>query len=117
MDGTPITQPVSITVSITASGTNTVGQTYMLVCSATVTGSTNQPTKFTWLDPMNNPVPSGMITTYTASSISTLTFSPLTVSHAGNYTCRVSVGGVSKTQISTVIMKDKTGIHYKNVIA
>ena len=73
----------------------------MLMCSATVTGSTDQPT-FTWLDPMNNPVPSGMVTT--TGSMSTLTFSPLAASHAGTYTCRVTAGGVTETQTTTVFV-------------
>ena len=38
----------SIDISINTSGTNTAGETYSLECSATVTGSTDQPT-FTWL--------------------------------------------------------------------
>ena len=97
------TQPVQTTQSdvmismpqITASGINAVGQTYSLMCSATVTGSTDQP-NFTWLDPNNNPVLSEMVTT--TGSMSTLTFSPLAVSHAGTYTCRVTAGGVTETQ-------------------
>ena len=93
---------VSISLSITASGTNTAGQTYRLECSATVTGSTDQPT-FTWLDPMNNPVPSVMVTT--TGSMNTLTLSPLAVSHAGTYTCRVTAGGVTETQTTTVVVK------------
>ena len=92
---------VSISLSITASGTNTAGQTYRLECSATVTGSPDQPT-FTWLDPINNPVPSVMVTT--TGSTSTLTFSPLTVSNAGTYTCRVTAGGVTETQTTTVVL-------------
>ena len=100
----PTTQPgsVSISVSITpVSGTNTAGETYSLKCSATVTGSTDQPT-ITWLDPMNNPVPSEMATT--TGSMSTLTFSPLSASHAGTYTCRVMVGSVTREQTSTIIV-------------
>ena len=93
---------ISISLSITASGTNTAGQTYRLVCSATVTGSTDQPT-FTWLDPMNNQVPSVMVAT--TGSMSTLTFSPLTVSHAGTYTCKVTTEGVTEIQTTTFIVK------------
>ena len=106
------TQPVPTTQSdvmismpqITASGFNAFGQIYRLVCSANVTGSTDQPT-FTWLDPMNNPVPSGMVTT--TGSMSTLTFSPLVVSHAGNYTCEVKAGGVTETQAYDIIVNSK----------
>ena len=86
---------VAISVSITpVSGTNTAGEIYSLECSATVTGSTDQPT-ITWLDPMNNPVPSGMVAT--TGSMSTLTFNPLSASHAGTYTCRVTVGSAMQT--------------------
>ena len=97
----PTTQPdpVSISVSITASGTNTAGKNYNLECSAT--GSTDKPT-ITWLDPMNNTVPSEMVTT--TGSMSTLTFNSLAASHAGTYTCRGVVGGVTETQTSTVIV-------------
>ena len=76
----------------------------MLVCSATVIGSTDQPT-FTWLDPTNNPVPSGMVTT--TGSMSTLTFSPLAASHAGTYTCRVTAGGETETQTYDIIVNSK----------
>ena len=72
------------------------------MCSATVTESTDQPT-FTWLDPMNNVVPSGMVAT--TGSMSTVTFSPLTVSHAGTYTCKVTTGGVTEIQTTTVVIK------------
>ena len=95
-----LTPAIAISLSITASGTNTAGETYSLECSATVTGSTDQPT-ITWLDPMNE-VPSEMVTT--TGSMSTLTFNPLAASHAGTYTCRVTAGGVTETQTSTVIV-------------
>ena len=107
---TPPPSNTQIDISLSASGTNTTGQTYRLVCSATVTGSTEQPT-FTWLDPINNLVPSGMITT--TDSMSTLTFSPLTVSHAGTYTCRVTVGGVTETQTTTVIVNGTDDLNYQ----
>ena len=90
-----------ISLSITASGTNTAGETYSLMCSATVNGSSDQPT-ITWLDPMNSPVLSEMVTTI--GNMSTLTFNPLADSHAGTYTCRVTVGGVTRTQTSTLIV-------------
>ena len=80
---------VDMSVSITPSGTNTAGETYSLVCSVTVTGSTDTPT-ITWLDPMNSQVPSEMIST--TGSMTTLTFNPLSASHAGTYTCRAILG-------------------------
>jgi hypothetical protein len=64
-------------------------------------GTNDQPV-FTWLDPMDNPVPSEMINT--TDSVSTLVFSPLAASHAGTYTCIVSLEGVSfnETMMITV---------------
>ena len=99
---------ISITVSITASGTNTAGETYSLECSAAVTGSTDQPT-ITWLDPMNNPIPSGMVTT--TGSTSTLTFNPLSASHTGTYTCRATLGGESDEDSFNVSILGKTLCH------
>ena len=79
-----------VSVSITPSGTNTAGEAYSLVCSVTVTGhgSTDTPT-ITWLDPMDSQVPSEMVST--TGSMSTLTFNPLSASHAGTYTCRATL--------------------------
>ena len=66
-----------------------------------MTGSNDQPI-FTWFNPMDNPIPSEMINT--TDSVSTLVFSPLAASHAGNYTCVVSLEDVSynETVIITV---------------
>ena len=88
--GPPTTAPPTpmVSVSITPSGTNTAGGTYSLVCSVTVTGPTDTPT-ITWLDPMNSQVPSEMVST--TGSMSTLTFNPLSTSHAGTYTCRATL--------------------------
>ena len=85
-DTTAPPPPVSITVApITVLGTNTAGEFYSLECSVTVSGLTEQPT-LTWLDPMNNQITSGVVTT---GSMSTLTFNPLAASQDGmTYTCR-----------------------------
>ena len=98
----------SISISIIAPGTNTAGETYSLECSATVTGSTDQPS-ITWLDPMNNSVSSEMVTT--TGSMSTLTFNPLAASHAGTYACRATAGGVTRTQTFTLIVNGMTIIN------
>ena len=89
------------------SGTNTAGEAYSLKCSATVTGSTDQPT-ITWLDPMNNPVPSEMVTT--TGSMSTLTFNPLSASHAGTYTCRATVGSTMQTATMDVTVESECSV-------
>ena len=66
-----------------------------------MTGSNDQPV-FSWLGSTGNPIPSEMFNT--AGSVSTLVFSPLAASHAGNYTCIASLEGVSfnKTVMITV---------------
>ena len=84
---------VDILVSISPFGSNIAGDSYSLECTATVTGSTDQPT-ITLLDPMNNTIASGVVTT---GSMSTLTFNPLAASHAGTYTCRATLGGAVQT--------------------
>ena len=110
--GPPTTSPPTpmVSVSVTTSGTNTAGETYSLVCSVTVTGSTDTPT-ITWLDPMDSQVPSEMVST--TGSMSTLTFNPLSASHAGTYTCRATVGGGmdSDTVIVTVQGECRIKIH------
>ena len=94
----------TITVSISTSGSTTAGEAYSLVCSITVTESTNL-TIITWIDPMNNTVLSDRITT-TAASI-TLTFNPLTASHAGVYTCRAASGGEIQADTESVTIQSE----------
>ena len=94
---------------ITTSGTSTAGEIYSLECSVTVTGSTDQPTT-TWLDSMINPVPSEVVTTI--GSMSTLTFNPLSASHAGTYTCRATVAGnLMQTDTQAVYVESKTHLY------
>ena len=84
-----------------------VGETYSLECTVIVTGSTDQPT-ITWLDPMNNPVASEMVTT--TGNMSSLTFSPLTASHAGNYTCVATVGGAVQNAMEDILMESECSL-------
>ena len=96
--------PINIDVlPITPFGTATAGETYSLVCSVTVTGSTATPT-ITWLDPMNNQVTSGVMTT---GSMSTLTFNPLSASQAGTYICRVALGSAVDTTSRLVTVQSE----------
>ena len=90
---------VYITVSISTSGTNAAGETYSLVCSVTVNGSSMQPT-ITWSGVMNSPVPPEMVTT--TGSMSTVMFNMLSPSHVGTYTCTASVGGKMQSDIEMV---------------
>ena len=93
---------VDISVSITPSGTATVGQRYSLTCSVAVTGSTDIST-IVWLGPINNKITTGLVTT---GSMSTLTFSPLAAAHAGIYTCEVRVGGAVMSEKIMVIVQE-----------
>ena len=94
-------------VSISASGTNTAGETYNLECSV-VTGSNDDHPTITWLDPMNSPVSSGNVTT--TGSMSTLTFNPLAASHAGTYTCRATVGSTMQNETMEVIVESEQSV-------
>ena len=77
-----------LSVSISPSTlTATAGDCYSLKCAVKPTRSTNQLI-ITWLDPLNNTVPSGMVNA--TGNVSILTFIPLAASHAGTYTCEVS---------------------------
>ena len=103
-----LTLTVDIAVSITTFGSNSSGERYSLECSAAVNGSTDQAI-FTWLDPVNNEVPLEMInsTDYT----STLTFDPLSISHAGTYTCRVTLDGLEKRASLIVNVESKFDVY------
>ena len=102
-----------VMAEITASGTNTAGETYSLVCSVTVTGSTHPP-NITWLDDGGGEITSDSSRTVSATTSdgsngysSTLTFNPLSASHAGNYTCRAIIGGVMNSDIEVVSVQSE----------
>ena len=96
--------PTITGVSITASGTATAGESYSLECTVTVTGSDDQPT-ITWLmGPMSNEITSGAGTT---SGMSTLTFNPLSASHAGTYTCRATLGSAMDSASTTITVQSE----------
>ena len=101
----PPPTPVSVTVSpITASGTATAGESYSLECTVTVTGSNDQPT-ITWLmGPMDNMITSGVMTN---GGMSTLTFNPLSASHAGTYTCRATLGSAMDSESTTITVQSE----------
>ena len=119
---TMTTQPPSspngvvIHVTITQSyGTCIAGENYGLECSVSVTGSIAaeaQSILITWLDDagtseINSPsVTTGMVTSSSAGSYSsTLTFNPLTTSHAGTYTCGAILGDAEDTASKNVTMQ------------
>jgi hypothetical protein len=91
-------------VSISPSGTATAGETFRLVCTVTVTGSTDQP-MITWLmGPMDNMITSGVVAT---GGMSTLTFNPLAASHAGTYTCRATLGSAMDSESRTITVQSE----------
>ena len=105
--------PISMTVApITTVGPNSAGVIYSLICSVSVTGSTDQPT-ITWLDPMNSQITSGVETT---GSMSTLTFNPLAASQDGmTYTCRATLDSMTQSQAFTVTVNGRLSVWYRNV--
>ena len=99
--------PVTVTVSpITFSGTVTAGKTFRLICAVTVTGSTDlSAIIILWLmGPMDNMITSGVETT---GGMSTLTFNPLSASHAGTYTCRATLGSAMDSASTTVTVQSE----------
>ena len=85
-------------VSITAGGNPTLGQPYILTCNVTVaSGVTGTPT-VQWVGPGSSaPIVTGGDFTVSSTSSYTLTINPLRQSHAGQYTCRATVGGDTGT--------------------
>ena len=83
------------------------------MCSATVTRSTSDQPTFTWqhngsdITPDTNRMVSTAVDSGDGSYSSTLTFSPLAVSDAGTYTCRVKKGEMTMTQTTTIIVDSK----------
>jgi hypothetical protein len=100
--------PVTITIAITSSGTATAGESYSLECTVIVTGSTDLP-MITWLmGPMDNRITSGVVTT---GSMSTLKFNPLAASHAGTYTCRVTLGSAMESASRAITVRSEYSIY------
>ena len=101
-----------VAVSITASGTNTAGEIYSLVCFVTVTGSTEQPS-ITWLDDDGQIASAPSITVSPTTSdggdgySTTLTFDPLATSHTGTYTCRAAVVGEIQTDTEVITVQSE----------
>ena len=100
-------------------GSGTAGDAYSLTCSAILVNPGTLPTgaptpTFRWsFGPNGNgSLPSGLTTPTTTPRISnfleritytsTLQFSPLSQSHAGNYTCRIGAGRLVNSAVVTV---------------
>ena len=96
-----------------ASGTNTAGETYSLVCSVL---SPSEPT-ITWLDD-GVQITSDSSRTVSATTSegfnrysSTLTLNPLSASHAGTYTCRATVNSEMAMDTEIVTIQSKYYIY------
>ena len=113
---TRITGSSSVSVAISHSGSTTAAEVYSLVCSATLYPNRNPPLPdpnipsptFEWFfGPNGNALlPSGLTPTPTVLNsgtyTSTLQFSPLSQSHAGNYTCQLGAGSLANSIMFTV---------------
>ena len=98
-----LSSTVGITPAITTDGTNTAGEAYILVCSV----AASLDLTITWLDPMSNVVPSAEMVTTMNTITSTLTFNPLSASHAGTYTCKVTANGQMQTTSEMVTVESE----------
>ena len=97
--------PVTVDVSpIISSGTAIAGESYSLECTVTVTGSNDQP-MITWLMGPNM-ITSGVVTKFNGG-MSTLTFNPLSASHAGTYTCRATLGSAMDSAPTTITVQSE----------
>ena len=107
-------------VAISRSGSSTVGEVYSLICSATLYPDRNPPLPdpnipspiFEWFFGPNGtaPLPAGLTPTATVlidntNYTSTLTFSPLSHFHTGNYTCRLGTGSLVNSHMFTTAGK------------
>ncbi len=74
-------------VSITANGSPTAGETYILTCSAACLSTISQSIQ--WFGPSGSQITTGVSNSNKGSmTTSTLTFSSLRFSDAGQYTCQ-----------------------------
>ena len=114
-----ITGSTTVSLAISSSDSTTAGEAYSLTCSATLNPSRNPPLPdpdipsptFEWFFGPNGDalLPSGLTPATTTLNngvyTSTLQFSPLSPSHAGNYTCRL--GAASLVNSAVVIVNGK----------
>ena len=102
----------TVLVSITAGGNPTLGQQYTLTCNVSVSGGSGAPT-VQWVGPGSSaPITTGGDFTVTSTPPYTLTINPLRPSHAGQYTCRATVG--SDTGTDSVVV-DISGLQFSTL--
>ena len=99
---------VSVSVTITPSGSPMAGETYCLQCSATVSGTSATSLSYQWLvGPSDNRQPLNSSSSIIVNS-NAVQFSTLRTSHGGTYTCQVTVGGLMAETTRTVEIGCKT---------
>ncbi len=91
----------TITIS-DRTGSPALGETYSLTCA--VEGVSGSPT-IQWFGPGGSEVTTGISTP--SSLTSTLTFTDLALSDAGEYTCRSTISGVERGVEETVMLQSR----------
>ena len=81
------------------------GKNYRLECTATVTGTTEEPV-ITWMNSMGNITTSRAVATGNMSTL-TLNFIPLAASHAGTYTCQATLGSAMDSAYLTITVRSE----------
>ena len=108
----PSTEPISITPG--PSGTNKAGEQYRLSCMVIVLSSTPN---FMWFGPPDDQTVSTRVgdtrvvsdvTSNGSAHTNVLRFHPLQSMHNGSYTCKISVGSVSKSKTIQVGVQGKS---------
>ena len=80
-------------MSITAGGNPTLGQSYTLTCNVNVASGVTGNSTVLWMRSGSSaPIVTGGDFTVSSTSPYTLTINTLRPSHAGQYTCRATVG-------------------------
>ena len=119
-------------VAISFSGSSTIGETYLLTCSATLIDPVPLPSTvplptFKWFVGLNaseslssgiTVVPMSTVTASSSNSMtiiytSTVQFSPLIHSHAGMYTCQLGAGSPVNSAMVTVNGNYTDTYHYE----
>ncbi len=99
----PLSPVEDYTISISNRiGTPELGDTYSLTC--TVEGVSGSPT-IQWFGPSGSEITTGVSTSTLLTS--TLTFTNLALSDAGEYTCRSTLSGVVREVVEIVMLQSR----------
>ena len=84
-------------------GSSIIGDTYSMVCTATVLGAMDA--LYIWSDPMNNTVSSAAIST--SGNTSVLELNPVQANNVGTYTCLVILGNQTMADSHIAVFQRK----------